>query len=505
LGRLDAQGAPVITMQRMRRTLTLGLILCLVLCPAAWSHVGSPDVYYEAMAGPYKLFVTIRTPQMIPGIAQIEVRSLEGAVEDIEIVPLRLIGEGSQNAPPPDRMTRSAEDPQFFSGKLWLMESGSWQVRMDVSGAQGKAQLAVPVPAYAQRMLGMQKTTGILLAALMVFLALSLVSIFGAAARESQLEPGVEIPQTRRSRARVAMVVAAVTAVGILFLGDLWWTSIATANATSVYKAPPVDISVVNGNELVLKMRSSPWHEQRKQMQLDAIIPDHGHLMHLFLVRMPEMDDFYHLHPDHTAAGTFTEKIPPVAGGSYAVFADIVRESGFPDTMTAKIDLPAVDKTGPLSGDDSGTVAPRLSTVRANATTVPLGADDHVEWMLDAHTLQAQKPAPLRFRVTDKKGAPANDLEPYMGMAGHLVILRRDLGVFAHVHPAGSVPMAALMLLEKPGATGGDSMAAMHHKGIGSEITFPYGFPKAGGYRLFLQVKRAGQVQTAVFDAHIAP
>jgi hypothetical protein len=275
-------------MAKSKQAFALAFVLCLLLCPAAWSHVGSPDVYYEAMAGPYKLFVTIRTPQMIPGIAQIEVRCMEGVVNDIEIVPLRVIGEGSQTAPPPDRMMRSPEDPQFFTGRLWLMESGSWQVRMQISGAQGNAELAVPVPAYAQRTLGMQKTTGMLLAALMVFLTLSLISIFGAAARESQLEPGAEIPPVRRSRARIAMVAAGVAIVGILFLGDMWWTSIATANAsTEVYKAPPVEVSIVNGNELVLKMGASPWHERRKQMQLDAIIPDHGHLMHLFLIRMP--------------------------------------------------------------------------------------------------------------------------------------------------------------------------------------------------------------------------
>jgi hypothetical protein len=493
-------------MQRMTHALTLAIVLSLLLCPAARSHVGSPDVYYEAMAGPYKLFVTIRTPQMIPGIAQIDVRCLEGAADDLEIVPLRVVGEGSKTAPPPDRMTRSAEDPQFFSGKLWLMESGSWQVRMDVSGAQGKAQLAVPVPAYAQRTLGMQKTTGILLAALMVFLTLSLISIFGAAARESQLEPGAEIPPSRRARARIAMVAAGVASVGILFLGDLWWTSIATANASSkVYKAPPLQVSLADGNLLVLKMGASPWHEGRKQMHLDTIIPDHGHLMHLFLIRMPEMDDFYHLHPDGTAAGSFAMKMPPVAGGSYAVFADIVRESGFPDTMTTKVDLPVADKAVQLTGDDSSTVAPKLSTVRANATTVPLGDDDRVEWVLDTRTLQARKPARLRFRVTDQGGAPATNLEPYMGMAGHLVILRRDLGVFAHVHPAGSVPMAALMLLRKPSLPGSDSMSGMQHEGITSDITFPYGFPQAGDYRLFLQVKRAGKVQTAVFDAHVAP
>jgi hypothetical protein len=266
-----------------------------------------------------------------------------------------------------------------------------------------------------------------------------------------------------------------------------------------------VEVSLVDGNRLVLKMGASPWHERRKRLQLDNIIPDHGHMMHLFLLRMPEMDEFYHLHPEETSAGTFIETIPVVPAGSYAVFADIVRESGFPDTMTAKIDLPPGDRGVPLSGDDSAAVAQKISTVQTNVTTAPLDNDDRVEWVLNATTLQAQKPALLRFRVTDKNGAPAKDLESYMGMAGHLVIFRRDLAVFAHVHPAGSIPMAAVGLLQQPTSSGADPMAGMHHDAITNEITFPYGFPQAGDYRLFLQVKRAGHVETAVFDAHLAP
>jgi hypothetical protein len=35
------------------------------------------------------------------------------------------------------------------------------------------------------------------------------------------------------------------------------------------------------------------------------------------------------------------------------------------------------------------------------------------------------------------------------------------------------------------------------------EVSFPYGFPKAGDYRIFVQIKRAGQVQTGVFDARV--
>ena len=491
----------------MRHSHLFFFLLLLVLAPTCLAHVGSPDVYYDAMAGPYHLFVTVRTPQMIPGIAFIEVRALDGAVTAVDIVPLRLIGEGSENAPPPDRMEQSKSDPQFFTGKLWLMESGSWQVRLNVLGSQGNAEMAVPVAAFARRTLAMQRVTGIILTCLMVFLVLSLVSIFGAAARESQLDAGASSPPQKRRRARFVMAATGAGLLTILFLGNLWWNAEGNARATGmIYKAPPMQASLVGANQLQLKLGFSSWHDNRKGLQLVNLIPDHGHLMHLFLVRMPQMDRFYHLHPDQTLGGTFTEKLPTIDGGSYALFADIVRESGFPDTMTAQLPLPDVSGTaGSFSNsDDAAALAPPLSNTAPN-TMASLGDSGKAELLLNGQTLLAQKPVILRFRITDKNGNPATDLEAYMGMAGHLVILRRDLSVFAHVHPAGSVPMAAVALLENPKSASADHMVGMHHGAVPSEITFPYGFPEPGDYRLFLQVKPSGQVKTAAFDVNVLP
>lgn len=491
----------------MPRSARPSFFLLLFLAPACRAHVGSPDIYYEGMAGPYHLFVTVRTPPMIPGIAQIEVRALDGAVTAIDIVPLRVIGEGSENAPPPDHMEQSKSDPQFFTGKLWLMESGSWQVRLTVLGAQGKSEMAVPVAAFARRTLAMQRTTGAILTVLMVFLVLSLVSIFGAASRESQLEAGVRSPSERRRRARWVMAATVAALIGILLLGNLWWDSEAAAKVTGmIYKAPPMQVSLVGGNQLDVKLGFSSWHDRRKEMQLVNIIPDHGHLMHLFLVRMPEMDRFYHLHPDETSADSFSEKLSGVEAGKYAIFADIVRESGFPDTMTAQLTLPDLSPRATASSqgrDDAAAQAPPVSQA-APVTQAALGDGAHAQWASNAQTLEAHKPLLLRFRLLDAAGRPLRDLEPYMGMAGHLVIVRRDLGVFAHVHPAGSVPMAAVALLDQQRVSG-DPMAGMHHETAPSEISFPFGFPEPGDYRMFLQVKRAGRVETAVFDANVRP
>jgi hypothetical protein len=36
--------------------------------------------------------------------------------------------------------------------------------------------------------------------------------------------------------------------------------------------------------------------------------------------------------------------------------------------------------------------------------------------------------------------------------------------------------------------------------GLTAEVSFPYGFPKPGAYRVFAQMKRAGRVETGIFD-----
>src|SRR5262249_61998190 len=94
--------------------------------------------------------------------------------------------------------------------------------------------------------------------------------------------------------------------------------------------------------------------EQPDRIRLDDLIADHGHLMHLFVVRMPDMKVFWHLHPDQTQPGDFAQSLPTVPEGRYKFFADIVHHTGFPETQVVTVDSLSASG-GALSGDDSGT------------------------------------------------------------------------------------------------------------------------------------------------------
>ena len=59
---------------------------------------------------PEGLLITIRPPVIVPGVAEIEIRSASPDVREVRIVPLPLTGAGAKFAPTPDVARRSAAD-----------------------------------------------------------------------------------------------------------------------------------------------------------------------------------------------------------------------------------------------------------------------------------------------------------------------------------------------------------------------------------------------------------
>jgi len=485
-------------------------VFLLVAAEALSAHVGSPDVYYEGDAGPYHLFVTVRMPQVIPGVAEINVRAQSGDVHTIQIVPMRLTGPGSNLPPTPDRVAASKDDPQFFASSVWLMESGALQVRITADGTKGTGELSVPVASFAQRTLPMPKSLGGGLFLLMLLLVVGAISIAAAGAREASLEPGQTPGPANLRRSRIAMAVAVVLVLGLLYVGKTWWAieDSGYQQRINFYKPPRAEMTLENGNRLVIKARGDdPRWSQR--INMGRVIPDHNHLMHLFLIALPGMERMWHLHPERLEEGAFAEDLPAMPAGQYQVFADVVDERGFPWTLVGTIELPQVNDGKPLAGDDSSWSGATLATT-TGSDTFQLPDGTRIVWERASAPLKSNVAMDFKFIVEDKDGNPVRDLEPYMGMACHAEFVRSDFTVFAHVHPSGSVPMASLELAQAGLMTAAAAMpAGMVMNGttpsgpLPAVVGFPYGFPQPGDYRIFLQIKRAGQVETGVFDAQV--
>jgi hypothetical protein len=241
-------------------------------------------------------------------------------------------------------------------------------------------------------------------------------------------------------------------------------------------------------------------------------MPDHGKLAHLFVARADSLDVFAHLHPALRDSATFVTVLPRLPAGRYRLYADIVHQTGMQrtlvDSFTLAAPLPAAG-TARLNRDDAwfeGAVAHVSS-----ATDSPLGDGITLTWTGDRHPLVGRSGA-LRFSLRDASGAPVL-VEPYLGMRGHAVVMRHDGGVFVHLHPSGTGSMASetAFALRERGDTTSTGMlridttsTSMETSQSVREIDFPYAFPSAGDFRVWVQLRTKGGVRTAAFDVEVS-
>src|SRR5215469_10720820 len=477
------------------------MMMALAFALPAWGHVGSKDVFEQVSAGPYKLFVTVRMPTVIPGVATIEARASGPQVSSIRITPVPLTGEASKHPPAADAMKASAADPQFCTGSLWVMASGSWQVRFQVDGTAGAATAGVPVAAAPSAILRTQRSMGIVLGVLGLILAVGMAGVVAAAVREARLAPGDVPSQGRKRRALIASVATLVVA-GLMILGGKWWDVEAANYAQGVYR--PFELrTALTGNTLNLSFGEYDAKPQRWRGDPKAdLLLDHGHLMHLYAIREPEMDAVFHMHPERVSDEILRISLPAMPAGLYRLYADIVHANGFPETLTANLTVPTGMSTTALGADDASATPPAIS--QGELGTVYKLPDGYSMVWDRPEKIDANVAYKFRFRLLGPDGKPATDMQPYLGMSGHAAFVKYDGSVFAHTHPDGSAAMPAMMMAN------GESMADMPGMQVpmpaeppSPVVEFPYGFPSAGRYRIFIQMKDGGVGETGVFDADV--
>ncbi len=481
----------------------------------AWmvrAHVGSPYVLFDGRAGAFPVRVSIREPDVVPGLAEITVRVLDGSPDRILVLPLDHNAD-REKAPRPDQAISTPGDPQLYSASLWFMRRGAYAVEVTLEG-KGGGRVLVPVDSLARRQEPMGPILSSILAVLAIFLVGGYISILASAVSQSRLGPQAKLKARLSWRAILGALVGSSIMGFLLWGGSKWWAADEAEHQQRVLFRPlsnSVSLENTNSNpNLVFKLT-----DRRAQDDWARLIPDHGKLIHLFLtaenVTSGHSPAFAHLHPRTTAKGQYAVAFPPLPAGNYRIYADLAHESGLTETVTNRLEItvPFVGNWSPSDSDDS------FEPERALQPTVEVG--DGLTIHLVESPVVPGIPVELKALVRDAQGKPV-PLQPFLRMLGHAVIERSDGAVFAHVHPAGTLSMAVAhqLAVAAEGEAGGKvadvicgDLSAVPSEvaealSRGGEVSFPYVFPQPGNYRIWIQVRVAGKIRTGAFQWSIS-
>ena len=393
---------------------------------------------------------------------------------------------------------------------------------------------------------------------LCVLLVILMVTIISVSVSDGMVKPNEPISTRMKQRKMIGAVISSVALLVILWGGKSWWDNWANDYRRFMYRSLKAT-STVTENKLIFTVDTTRLSNLTFTRNISYIIPDHGKLMHMFLVRAGSLDVFAHLHPARKDSVTFVASLPPLPSGKYLIFADVTRFSGFSETIPDTVDVSEPIRSNEdsfLSSKDdtyfftNPVTQPTVSSGELKDVMIcgkpgvrlPLADGSTVTWEHDtANPLLANKLYSLKFSLLDENGNPAL-LEPYLGMGGHAVVMKDDGKVYIHLHPVGSYSMASQHAMltrfeNEEGAFDFDKrpksvafmdsvdqviehfdamtdkdrneilMAGMQHDQFDpahpehSMVSFPYAFPEPGNYRIWVQFKRNGKVLNSAFDA----
>jgi hypothetical protein len=530
------------------------IAILLAISNPLFAHVGSPGVIYQGKAGPYSIMVNVNPPDVIPGTATTSVYIDNQQVSHIYIQPVYWYA-GDKGSPKEDEALPVQGTAGLYQAITWLMQRGVASMRITVDGPMGKGSAIIPVMAVSTATRIMPASLDWTLAGLGLLLVVLMITIISASVTDGLVPTGQSIKNATRKK-YMAVGITSLILFLILFGGSAWWNSWSSNYRKFLYKAPLAHTSILTeGTQRILNLNiDSAWLRKNDQ-SMSYIVPDHGKLMHLFLIRQGTEDAFAHLHPIRKDSDNYMVVLPDVPAGRYLVFGDIVRWSGFTETISDTVTIPEKsvmhnasnvstgiyndpDDTYIISNPIAGNINGKQVLVCGKpGQEIKLADSSTATWQ---HTpgapFEANKIYPLTFTIKASDGKPA-DLQPYMGMMGHAVILKYDGSVYVHLHPVGTYSMASQEIIQNrikgsgkvpplpnPGLfrdsidrlvtrirqmSETDRNAYLNSNMPGMKmdskqngvVTFPYAFPSPGNYRIWVQMKRDGKILNSAFDA----
>lgn len=191
----------------------------------------------------------------------------------------------------------------------------------------------------------------------------------------------------------------------------------------------------------------------------------HEMRFHLLLASK-DLTRFMHEHPTMAADGTWTYRATFPAGGEWRVYGDVAPTGKGSRILSSTVKVAGAPPSGRAM---RATNAGPFTSGDLTGRLVPVGG-----------AIETGRSTTLRVLLTDARtGRPAGDTTPWLGAAGHLMIIHEDGSTVVHSHPDS-----------------GQASQALVRKG---EVRFAARFPKPGRYVAYAQVKRGGTVRTLGF------
>ncbi len=462
--------------QRMIRFALLILIVVVAisgpgLALAHGGHAGPAQTFTQAI-GPYELAITIEIPSAAPAPLYLDIlpqSDIGGATLSFRAVPRGLSFDGA-----PVAQVQGIAGPQgIYYTQLDIDRLGDWELEARVAGPKGAGVARIPftiaAAPFAPGSIGLFVALGGL-----VLLMISNIIVSVIAQRRDR--PAPAWVNWLIGQGMFACLIAAS-------IYGVQQFSAAIQNAQAAASATPVTLGRPHANLALHSAPAAPLAGEPMTMTLDLsdgstglpiddLITHHESLLHLVVISADGA--FYsHIHPPRVAPGRFAIAITPDRPGRYTAYAEIERR----DSGTQVIARDFV-----VGGTGFGRPA-QFQALGARRQV----ADMQVQVSSSLANLQAGKQATFTFSFS-KDGKPVGDLQPWLGMGGHMIARSDDGAIFAHIHAFG--PMAPSGILE----TGVN---------YGPDIQFVYTFPQPGRYQIWGQFRHAEQIVTVPLEVEV--
>ncbi|HEU5101784.1 MAG TPA: hypothetical protein VFU22_22340, partial [Roseiflexaceae bacterium] len=389
------------------------IALAIILPGRALAHGGhtGPSQTFTQQFGPYEVAITVEIPPSTPAPLYLDVapqQDMDGVTMRFRAVPR---GQSFDSAPMAELRGNAGPQGVYFA-QLEVDRFGDWELEASLSGPKGGGSARIPFAIVAQPLpagsIGLFVGLGGLVVLMITSIALAAIS-----QRRGRPAPGW-------ANWLIGQAMFACLIISVIFGVQQFSAAIQSAQASADPALSLVGTGRPHANMALHTTPDLPQAGQPLTLTLDLsdgstglpvedLTSHHDSLLHLVVISAD--GGFYtHLHPPRVAPGRYAIALTPDRPGRYTAYAEIQRQDSGTQVIARDFEL-------------SG------ATVAASPLAPGLGQRDVAGMQVNVTSslspLQAGKQATFTFSFS-RGGAPVGDLQPWLGMGGHLIARAAD-------------------------------------------------------------------------------